>query len=306
MNAHRRFLIPVLAAAFVTNASLAQTPGGFSAKNGFSKQSLSIGGNSRVVDLFVPAKRGVAPPLVIAFHGTSGEPEDWIDPSGGNDLETLASQNGFIVAAPRARDWGEGFSDWDNHGGNDRFWETRFDSNPSRGADVNANADLILVKQIIAAAHAAFNSDLKRVYLIGFSNGGFFATHAAMALRDQIAAFAEADSGLVTCDRTDSCTYQSSGTSCPAILASAPAACSSCKGPEKPIAIPAAGRKVPGLLGHRNRDDGVSVFYTCSLASRMQALGYEASVMITNEAEHGIPAGFLDAAWAFFSKKSIP
>jgi len=297
------FALVALAAVLFSEASFAE---GLAAKNGFSQQTLTVGGTARTVAIFLPAKRGAAPALVIAFHGTSGEPADWIDPSGNSDLETLASANGFVVAAPRARDWGEGFSDWDNHGGNDRFWETRFDASPARGSDPNANPDLALVKQIIGAAHAAFNVDLKRVYLIGFSNGGFFSTHAAMALRDQIAAFAEADSGLVTCPRTDSCTFQSSSTNCSAILASAPSSCTSCNGPEKPIAVPVSGRKVPGLLGHRNHDDGVSVFYTCALSARMQALGYDASAMIANEPEHGIPTGFVEAAWAFFSKRSLP
>lgn len=288
----------------VTNSSPVSASGGLTATTGFSQQALTIDGASRSVNLFAPSGLGSSPALVIAFHGTSGEPNDWIDSDPGSDpqgLEALANTNKFVVAAPRARDWGDGASDWDNHGGNDRYWETRFDANPSRGSDPNANADLVLVKQIIAAAHTTFNVDTKRVYLIGFSNGAFFSLHAAMLLRDQIAAFAEAAGGLVTCPSTGSCTFQSSSTSCAAISAGC-----SCSGTEKPTTIPTSGRKVPGILGHNNRDDTVSVYYDCALSARMQALGYDVSENIFNDTGHGIPAGFVDQAWTFFSTRSLP
>jgi len=285
----------------VTGSSPVSSSGSFTASNGFSQQTLTVDGVGRPIALYAPASRGSSPALVIAFHGTSGEQTDWIDSSASSDLAASAAANGFVVAAPRARDWGDGASDWDNHGGNDRFWETRFDANPSRGSDPNANADLVLVKQIIASTHATFNVDLNRVYLIGFSNGAFFSLHAAMILRDQIAAFAEAAGGLVKCDRTDSCLLQSSSTDCGTISSGC-----SCTGDEKPTAIPTTGRQVPGILGHNNRDDGVSVFYDCALSSRMQALGYDVSEHISNDSGHGIPTGFVDAAWTFFSTHSLP
>jgi poly(3-hydroxybutyrate) depolymerase len=285
--------------------------GRFSATNGFSSQSLTVGGQTRAVSLYAPAGRPSSPALVIAFHGTSGGPEDWIDASASSDpqgLEALADANGFVIAAPRARDWGDGASDWDNHSGNDRYWETRFDANPACGSNPSCNADLVLVRQIIAAAHAAFNVDLKRVYLIGFSNGAFFSELAAMVLRDQVAAFAEAAGGLVKCVRTDSCTYQSTSTNCSTILSTppAPSSCTSCSGDEKPITIPTSGRKVPGILGHNNQDDGVSVFYDCALSARMQALGYDVSENIAAASGHGIPDGFVNAAWTFFSSRTLP
>ncbi len=277
--------------------------GSFTASDGFSQQTLTIGGEPRTVALYAPASRGDQPPLVIAFHGTSGEPTDWIDSASDSDpsgFEGLADANGFLVAAPRARDWGDGASDWDNHNGNDRYWETRFDANPSRGSDPDANADLVLVRQIITAAEAAFNVDPNRVYLIGFSNGGFFSELAAMVLRDQIAAFAAAGSGLVTCDRTDSCTSQANTTNCSGIP-SCP-----CSGTEKPTTVPTSGRLVPGILGHNSADDTVSSFYTCAMATRMQALGYDVSVQIANTSGHGIPEGFIDQAWGFFSSRQLP
>jgi len=151
--------------------------------------------------------------------------------------------------------------------------------------------------------------DLDRVYLIGFSNGGFFAIHTAMLLRDSIAAFAAMGSGLVTCENTRSCTFGreggSSATTCEAIVREAPSSCSSCEGEERPTTIPDAGRLVPGFLAHNNNDDIVSAFYTCALADRMTARGYDVRVLIGNEEGHAFPEGAIAGAWSFLSARSL-
>jgi len=297
----------------VPAADLASTPvtiaGSFQARDGVSTQALTVGGTSREVILLAPASRAAHPPLLIAFHGTSGSPTDWVDLDPGSDpmgLEALATANGIVVAAPRARDWGDGMSDWDNHGGNDRYWETGFDANPARGRDPDANADIVLVKGIIDAAVAAYGVDPKRVYLVGFSNGGFFTSLAAFVLRERVAAFAEADSGLVACVSTGGCELKSSSKDCTAILAAAASTCPDCDGAGHPLDPPADGRKVPGFLGHRNQDDVVSVVHTCRLDARMRAAGFGTQTLITAEEGHGLPEGFLEAAIPFLLGRTLP
>ena len=47
-----------------------------------SEQSLTVGGEPRPVVILAPQGRGAHPPLLIAFHGTSGLPADWLDAAG--------------------------------------------------------------------------------------------------------------------------------------------------------------------------------------------------------------------------------
>ncbi len=285
------------------------TSGAFLRLDGVSQQSLTIGGVSRDVILLAPPARPAHPALLIAFHGTSGSPTDWIDPDPGTDpmgLEDLATAAGIVVAAPRARDWGDGASDWDNHSGNDRYWETGFDTNPVEGRDPVANLDLVLVQAIIDAAVQAFDVDPSRVYLLGFSNGGFFTSLAAFVLSDRIAAFAEADSGLVACPSTGSCGLTSASTDCATILLAAEAECPDCDGVGHPLDPPPSARRVPAFVGHRNADDTVSVVHGCRLDARLRAAGFPVQTLITVETGHGLPDGFLDHALPYLLSQALP
>ncbi len=283
--------------------------GHFPKRPGFSSTRLNVAGLDRQVELYVPKNLRPKLPLLITFHGSSGLGIDWIDAPVDSDpqgLEDMAETKGFIIASPLARTWGEGQGDWDNHSGNDRYWET------FPNVDPNKNPDLLLVKAIIQEAQKSYDIDAARIYVMGHSNGGYFATLTAMALRDQIAAFAESASGLVKCARGDDCQFQGTANSCSALRSQAPASCTSCNGPEKPVAIPplppSDKQRPAGYLAHGNRDDVVSVFYTCELANRMQALGYEVSVNIWDEKNvpkedgwHAMAPNFIEGAWNFMA-----
>jgi poly(3-hydroxybutyrate) depolymerase len=257
--------------------------------------------------VYVPAKTAAHPALVLAFHGTSGDPHDIF---GSTDIADLAEQNGFVVIAPAARLRGENEGDWDNHSGNDRYWETY------PALDANRNQDLALVRALIEAAGKKYSIDPTRIYTIGFSNGGFFAVFTAMMLNDQVAAFAVSEAGLVTCTATRACTYPfkvdgdgnatlrgAPATRCAAIVVAAPDACRSCAGPELPAPVPTQGRIPPGFVSHNAYDDAVSVFYGCALAARIQALGGQAQIDVWSErsAGHAIKPGFAGDAWSFFA-----
>jgi predicted esterase len=258
---------------------------------GFTTGSIEVAGVSRNVSFYAPASRGSQPPLIIAFHGTSGSPADWITGSDPSGIEALADTKCFVVAAPDARYIPD--ADWDHEYGGDKYWETTSSS-------TTTNEDLRLVQEIIRRATATYNINPNRIYTLGFSNGGFFALLSAIAFRDQIAAFAEGGSGLVDCATTRSCTATSTSTNCATI-----GALCACSEADKPISLPTSGRLVPGFLAHNNRDDTVSSYYTCNLAAGMEAAGYTHDVLIGNAEGHGFPEGFLPDAWGFLTQRTL-
>ena len=267
--------------------------GSFPTTRGEGWGSLTIEGVERSVALYRPAQHSANPPLVIVFHGTSGDGRDAIE---GSAAKALADAQGVIIAAPSARALQVG--DWDNHVAGQKYWET------FPAVDPVNNNDLQLVQATIDAAHRAYGVDLRRVYSIGFSSGGFFSLLVAMSLPDQIAAFAEASAGLVHCDTTASCTFVTSATSC-ATMAQQPGYCR-CDGDEKPTSVRSEARKPPGYLTHGNSDGVVSSNFTCALALRMQELGYPVAVDIRTTSIHGWPENFATKAWAFLSKHTLP
>jgi poly(3-hydroxybutyrate) depolymerase len=259
---------------------------------------LTINGNPRRAEIYVPSGKTASPALVLAFHGTdqSGSDIMWdVQPA------QLAQSNGndVVVIAPYARRMP--FADWDQHGPN-QIW---FENYPN--LDINNNEDLVFVRAIIAEAHLRYNIDLKRVYTMGHSNGAFFSLFVAMRLNNQIAAFAEASGGLVRCSNTSDCHYQSSSTNWSTIYTSGnqSSGCN-CSGAEKPGPVVTSGRKPPGYLIHENRDPTVSVHYTAALAQRMQSLGYTMNVIIRNRSDHSWPPDHARLAYSWMRQFRLP
>jgi poly(3-hydroxybutyrate) depolymerase len=263
--------------------------GAFPAGKGSLSAKLTVGGLARDVKLYLPARRGKAPPLLVAFHGTNGEPEEAIRNSGAREL---ADSVGIVVAAPQARYQQKG--DWDNHGGSETYWTTYPEVDPDK------NPDLLLVRAIVEEAQRAYGIDTSRVYLLGHSSGGFFSILAGVALSDLVAAFAANSSGLVRCEKTGSCLFRGGARSCAAL--SSKAGWCRCSGAEKPVAIPAAapGRKLAAYLTHSNDDDKVSVYYSCDLAAALAAKGHEVEVHLRAGTGHDLPMDLAKQAWRFF------
>ncbi len=262
--------------------------------------TLTVNGTARTMYLYAPAGRGASPALFLVFHGTGGD-----GPDVGSRFMAMADAHGIVLAAPESRILTG--DDWDQHYGGGKFWETIPPDDPARGCDPDRNPDLMLVRAIIQEATRVYHIDPTRIYTVGFSNGGFFSLTAAVALRDQIAAFAELSSGLVLCDNTNMCNFTGSGTTCTALAAEATYC--TCSGAEKPITLPASGRMPAGYLSHGNQDTTVSVQYTCTLANRMQALGQTTSVTIRNgvdDNDHVMPDPMPEALWTFFAAHPRP
>ncbi|MBW2734832.1 MAG: hypothetical protein JRH20_20790 [Deltaproteobacteria bacterium] len=263
------------------------------AKVGFSSATLQVAGSNRTVSIYLPAGLPDDAPLMLVFHGTDGQAQDAI---WGANATALADSAKVILVAPQARRMSVG--DWDNHGAGQRYFETY------PNVDPNSNPDLLFVRAIIAEATRVYGANIRRVYTLGFSNGAFFSEFCAMTMPNRIAAFAENSGGLVRCATTGSCTFSGSGTSC-AELASQSGYCT-CTGVEKPASLPTSGRKPPGYMVHSSNDSTVSVFYSCDLASRMQALGYVTSVTIRASGGHDWQPNAATAAWGFLSKYQLP
>ncbi|MBI2522655.1 MAG: prolyl oligopeptidase family serine peptidase [Bdellovibrio sp.] len=282
--------------------------GSFPNVAGVHDVTLTLSNLGRSVHVYVPDNRPAQPYLLVAFHWTAegtdlrqGESMAW-------NFRQMADDHGMIIAAPEARV--QPIPDWDQHVPGQKYWETRFAADPTRGCDVNRNPDLLLARAIIQEAKRVYNIDPKRIYLVGFSNGGFFSLHAAVALRDQVAAFAEMSSGLVTCENTNNCVWGGDGSTC-AQLKSEAGYCS-CSGTEKPTKIPTTGRMPPAYITHGNADWTVSVVFSCELAARLQSLNHSATVNIRNVEyrDHDIPdpasSSFYATLWTFFQQHPLP
>jgi poly(3-hydroxybutyrate) depolymerase len=267
--------------------------GSFPKGTGFLKATLTVAGINRTVHIYKPTSAGSKPPLLLAFHGTNGDPKYLITSS---YAKKLADAKGVVVLAPQARWFSAG--DWDHPVGSATYWETY------PNTKLSTNKDLQLVPAMIQEAAKAYGVDLKRVYTLGWSSGGFFSLLVAMTLQNQIAAFSEASAGLVRCANMWSCTFSGTALNC-ADLAKQTGWCS-CTGAEKPGPVATSGRKPPGYLVHSNDDNVVSVQYTCELSSRMKALGYQRSVKIWTGGYHSLPYNYAVDAWAYMSKYTLP
>ena len=263
--------------------------GSFPTGSGRRTVTLRVAGLSREVVVYVPASRGSAPPLMLLFHGTNGTGAGILDES---DAQRVADANGAIVVAPNSRYMSRG--DWD-HMTEETYWETYPNGDP------NANPDLVLVRACIAEARARYNVDPARVYALGHSNGGMFATLVATVLAYRIAAFATSSAGINRCATTWSCSFQGSGSTCAALRAR-PGWCN-CTGASKPIAARADGRMPPGYLAHGTRDPMVSVQHTCEQEAQMLAAGAAVQTALRDGDGHVLPSDFVTAAWRFIGSR---
>ncbi len=271
--------------------------GSFATGTGTKQASLVVNGVTRSMYTYVPSNLGSNRALLIIFDGTDNDAYSALGSSG---AKTLANNQKLVVVAPEQRALPGG--DWDMHSNGQRYWETY--PNTSR----ETNNDLALVQAIIAEAKRVHGVNTDRVYTLGFSNGAFFAEFAAFAMPDTIAAFAETSGGLVKCDKVRGPTgcefFTTTGKTCSAFAAQ-PGWCS-CSGVEKPAAVPTSGRIPPGYLSHPRDDTTISVYYTCALKARLDALGATSSLTVRTGGGHVWPSNFASTAWPFLSQQSLP
>ncbi len=130
--------------------------------------TLTVEDIERTYTLHVPTDLAAPAPLVIVLHGRFGSGESIARYTG---FDALADEAGFIVAYPDGLQ-----GEWN--------YVRRIPGYPNTHDDV---AFLVALVDDVAARHPV---DLSRVYLAGFSNGGFMAQRTACEAPSRFAAFA--------------------------------------------------------------------------------------------------------------------
>lgn len=134
-----------------------------------TKGTLESGGATRAYVRFVPETHGPGPlPLLVALHGKFGTGEGMVRLTGFNGL---AEQENFIVLYPNGIN-----GEWNYVQGVPGYPD---------GPD-----DLAFLDALVQHVSAEVEVDPSRVYVAGFSNGGFMAERLACSAPERYAAFA--------------------------------------------------------------------------------------------------------------------
>ena len=129
-------------------------------------EQLTVDGATRNYRIVIPHTLPDPAPIVFAFHGTGDSPESM---AGYSHLDQLASQKGFILVYPAARNG---------------MWVT---TNVTKDT-LDTNPDVRFFDRLLAHLADRYDIDRDRVYVIGISNGGTFAQLLANARSKTIAA----------------------------------------------------------------------------------------------------------------------
>jgi polyhydroxybutyrate depolymerase len=151
MNIPRRFAIPTTLLVLLTPAFAAVAEEKTGTHGTFVDEKLKVGSQERLYRLMVPKLLDLKNPasLVVAFHGM-GIDSSKVMPLY-TKLDNLAAEKKFILVYPEAigRSWG---------------------IDPKK-----VTADLAFFDALVAEISAKYEVDANRIYVLGMSNGGYFA-----------------------------------------------------------------------------------------------------------------------------------
>lgn len=120
----------------------------------FADQTLRVDGLARRYRLVAPASAGAKPPLMIALHGMLIDSPSLMPTYTG--LDDMARANGCVLVYPKS---------FENH------WPLSFDTKLQR--------ELRFFDALVGEMQRTRNTDPQRIYLLGMSNGGYFAVVVA-------------------------------------------------------------------------------------------------------------------------------
>ena len=151
-------------------------------------RSIDVDGVKRSYLLHVPVGIGPSVPLVVLLHGRGSSGADEM---AGGRWQTKADKEKFIVAAPDALDSYDGVEhkrsptvqDW-----------IRRNYRALRGRNVlrwhGGPNDVALIVSMIDRISVEWQIDQSRIYIVGFSRGGFMAHRMALEITDRLAGVA--------------------------------------------------------------------------------------------------------------------
>ncbi len=267
----------VLAAACTTGGGTTPYPDG-ALTQGSTLHSVTVGDSLREYRVYLPRRLASPAPLVMVFHGYTGNAARTEQEFGWNEL---ADSEGFVVAYP------EGLNEGFNAGG-------CCGASSETGVD-DVGATLAILDDLGAAVPL----DPRRLYVTGFSNGGAMAYRLACET-DRFAAFGPVAGGLVVdCDDARPTSILHIHGLADSIV---------------PFAGDAGVWRLPiadAVAGWRARDDCARASVTTNGPTRLEASacasGREVSLLTVGGLGHAWPtrADGLDATatlWAFFSR----
>ena len=139
---------------------------------GLNNISTTFDNLSRSYQIYVPASYSNTEPIPIVFnlHGGASTAIGYLNSIG--DMRPIADTANFIIIYPQATTDSSGNPTWHLGGEN------------SKSTSVN---DVGFVSHIIDEVSSIYSVDLERVYVTGFSNGGYLAYEIACLLSNRIA-----------------------------------------------------------------------------------------------------------------------
>jgi predicted esterase len=136
---------------------------------GINVMNIIAGGYSRTYLLYVPSGIVANAPLLVALHGNGDTADNFLAYS---RLQSVADAHGVLLAVPQALT-GSGPSgvDWDSY-----------------TVPASSNKDHQLVLEIINRTRATGAVDSRRIFILGYSQGGFMCFYSGMVLADIVGA----------------------------------------------------------------------------------------------------------------------
>jgi polyhydroxybutyrate depolymerase len=240
----RLFAITLLCGGCVGVSPLSRAP-----QYGASIQraTIQVGERSRSYLYYVPQCLPSNAPIVFVLHGSSQTPQQ-MRVSTGYEFERLAGQHGFMVVYPA---------------GYRRHWNDcrKAASYSARRRDID---DKGFISALVEHFHSTRGVDPKRVFVMGYSNGGQLAYRLALEMPERVAAIAVVAANLPA---DENCDCVKSGRPVPVLILN---------GTGDPI-NPCNGGNVR-LFGFANRGRVISARESAEYFARLSGYGGEPRV----------------------------
>ncbi|MCC7298662.1 MAG: hypothetical protein IT244_10050 [Bacteroidia bacterium] len=159
---------------------------------GKNRFTIKIDGDDREYFVHVPAgyTGNAKTAVVFMLHGTNGNGEDFYTNSGWKEV---GETENIITVFPSS--WKYCIvEDGKTHQNTEKWNALPLNWAPCAGEKVRD--DIEFFKQLISELNLKFNVDNKRIYMVGFSNGGTMASKCGFEMSDKFAAIVESASAL--------------------------------------------------------------------------------------------------------------